>query len=340
MLKVAFFQFFPPTLWTPGGGEVQLHQTREALQRLGVEVELFDPWSPRRDYDVLHVFGSTYQLSDFVVTAGRVGMRVVVSPITYTVKPGWTWRLWRRVDPLLPVPTLYTYRRRIYEAADLLLPSSEAEARQLEAHFSVPRARMVVVPHGVEARFDGASPEPFVERFGLRDFVLMVGRISHHKGQVRLIRALQGTGLQVVFIGLPDPEDPGCVEEFQELSRRLQWVHYLGPIEHGSPLLPSAYAAARAHALPSRSECPGLVSLEAALAGTNVVAGRRGTIHEYLGEEAFYCDPESLPSIRRAVLEAVGAPLQEGLRRRVRERFTWDRVAQQLREVYEGLVKG
>ena len=68
-MKVAFFLFFPPTLWTPGGGETQLAKTKNALEHLGIQVELFDIWSRRRDFDILHVFGSTYELSDFVTNA-------------------------------------------------------------------------------------------------------------------------------------------------------------------------------------------------------------------------------------------------------------------------------
>src|SRR3982751_5521821 len=115
-MKVAYFQFFPPTLWTPGGGEVQLAKTRAAVSRLGVEIELLNTWKPSRDHDILHVFGSTYQLSDFVVTARRLGQRVIVSPIIFTTKPRWTWIAGRAISAVCPIPTIYTYRKRIYDA--------------------------------------------------------------------------------------------------------------------------------------------------------------------------------------------------------------------------------
>jgi glycosyltransferase involved in cell wall biosynthesis len=83
------------------------------------------------------------------------------------------------------------------------------------------------VPHGIDAkRFEVASPEPFTERYGLRDFVLQVGRINRHKGQARLIQALDGTGLDVVFIGPLDYSDPEGVVEFERLLRSRAWVHW------------------------------------------------------------------------------------------------------------------
>lgn len=337
-MRVAFFSFFPPTLWTPGGGETQLAKTREALQKLGVEVDLFDIWARRRDYDILHVFGSTYQLSDFVVTAKRLGLRVVVSPIIYTNKPWWTWRAWRQVDRFLPVPTVYTYRRRIYEAADVLLPGSEAEARQLSANFGIPSAKMVVVYNAADARLAEASPAPFRERYGLEDFVLMVGRINEHKGQIRLMRALDGEGLDLVFIGQMDPDDPSYFERFLAECAKRPWVHYLGPLPPGSDILASAYAAAKVHALPSFGECPGLVNLEAGMVGCNVVAGFSEPVREHLGEEAFYCNPGSLRSIREAVLQAYNAPRDGRLRERLLKGFTWEAVARRLLNVYEELA--
>jgi len=337
-MRVAFFQFFPPTIWTPGGGETQLAKTKEAMEQMGVEIELFDPWSRKRDYDIMHVFGSTYQLSDFVVTAKRLGLPVVVSPIIYTNKPGWKWRVWRQVDHFLPVPTVYTYRKRIYEVADVLLPGSEAEANQLAQNFAVPLSKMVVTHNAADGRLAEADPKPFKDHYGLEGVILMVGRISNHKGQIRLIHALDGQGLELVFIGQMDPDDPGYFAMFQAECERRSWVHYLGPLPAGSDLLASAYAAAKVHALPSLGECPGLVSLEAGLAGCNVVAGCGAPVREHLGEEAFYCDPTSIGSIRATVLKAYASPRTGKLRARLLKDFTWEAVARKIHAVYEEVL--
>lgn len=336
-MKVALFQFYPATLWTPGGGETQLHKTREALQKQGVDAILFDLWSPRRDFDILHVFGSSYQLSDFVVTAKRLGMRVVVSPISYTDKAYWQWLAARVISWLLPVPTTYTYRKRLYEAADVLVSGSRAEAQQLQRNFAIDRHKFRVVYNAADKSFAEARPDAFVRKFGLTDFVLMVGRINRRKGQLRLLKALEGTGLQLVFIGEADPDDLAYFQLFQQAVRGKPWVHYLSAIRDRE-LLASAYAAARVHALPSYGEFPGLVSLEAGLAGANVVAVRDGPVYEHLGDEVWYCNPSSARSIRDAVLSAYRAPKDGRLRNRLLPQFTWDTVAQQLIQIYEELL--
>ena len=338
-MKVAYFQFFPPTLWTPGGGEVQLAKTREELIRRGVSVDLFDVWRPTVDYDILHVFGSTYQLSDFVVTAKRLGQRVVVSPIIYTDKPRWQWIAGRWFDSLSPLPTIYRYRRRIYQSADLLLPGSKAEACQLHQNFGVPWAKMEVVPVGVEDRFLAADPEPFRRKYGLSDFVLMVARISTRKGQRRLIQALAGTNLRLVFIGRADPDDPGYFEDFLKDCEHYPNAQYLGSMPHDSPMLASAYAACRVHALPSLGECPGIASMEAALAGAAVVVGNSAPVVETLGNGAYYCNPNSISEIRSAVIRAFEAPRNTALRDRLAQGFVWSKVGAAIAQVYTSLVR-
>jgi glycosyltransferase involved in cell wall biosynthesis len=83
------------------------------------------------------------------------------------------------------------------------------------------------------------------------------------------------------------------------------------------------FAQASVHAVPSLFETTGLVSLEAALSGCNVVTTEVGYAREYFEDMAWYCAPYDLGSIRSAVLAAINAPPQDELRRRVLDRHTW-----------------
>lgn len=339
-MRVAFFQFYPPTIWTPGGGEVQLAKTKEALEHQGVEIILFNPWSRSQDFDVLHVFGSTYELSSLVQVAKGLAMPVVVSVIAFSAKPSWQWRLWKHIDHLLPLPTTYRLRQSIYDNANRLVVASKAESEQLRQGFRIDAQKFRRVPHGIERnRFEQAAPAPFIRKYGLKDFVLQVSRVNCLKGQSRLIRALEGTGIPLVFLGPLDPADPKGAAEFRELVENNEQVHYLGTLNHDDPLLASAYAAARVHALPSIVESFGLVTLEAAASGAAVVSGKYPTLHEYLGERILYLDPSSISSIRDTTLKAYEAGPPPGLRHYVLDSFSWGNTAKRLVEVYKELVK-
>ena len=300
---------------------------------------MFDPWSRRRDFDVLHVFGSNYELCSFVETAKGLGLPVVVSVIAYSAKPCWMRKMWQCIDRFVPIPTTYRLRQRLYNRADRLIACSKSEAEQLSQWFRINLSKISLVPHGIEAeRFRAACPEPFVERYGLSDFVLQVSRINRLKGQARLIRALEGTGVQVVFIGPLDPTDPKGVNEFRKLVDQHSWVHYLGALNHDDSLLVSAYAAARVHVLPSITESLGLVTLETTSAGTAAVSGRYPSIYDYVGDLVYYCDLLSLKSIREVVLRAYEEGPKPGARDYVLSNFSWHRVAERLVEVYQEVM--
>jgi glycosyltransferase involved in cell wall biosynthesis len=85
--------------------------------------------------------------------------------------------------------------------------------------------------------------------------------------------------------------------------------------------------------LPSWYELPGIVNIEAARHGTNIVVTDYGTIRDYVGEDAFYCVPDDAESIERAVVSAYNAPRNAALQRRVQQ-FTWKNSAKRNLEIY------
>ncbi|MCB0311341.1 MAG: tetratricopeptide repeat protein, partial [Bdellovibrionales bacterium] len=102
-------------------------------------------------------------------------------------------------------------------------------------------------------------------------------------------------------------------------------------------MLASAYAAARVHVLPSWYELPGLVTLEAAFHGCNVVVTDCGTTRDYLGHKAFYCNPWDEKSIKIAVQEAMESPLVPGLKETVMKN-SWDNAGQDTLDAYKAAI--
>lgn len=337
-MKVAFFHYFPSGMWTPTGELTILRKTQEALLNLGVEVELFDIWSGRRDFDIMHLFGFSYHLGEFANRANDVGMNIVYSPIAYTTTPTWKWRAWRLINPIMPLSTSYGEMLRLFRYVDKVTPGTKVEARQLHHNYGVPEEKLSVVPYGIDDQFFHATPDAFEERYGLKDFVLMVGRVYERKGQLRLIQALEGCGIPLVLIGPQFPSDRDYYDAVVQQCSSHSWVQYLGQIP--DDLLASAYSAARVHALPSLFECPGLTTLEAAATGANVVAAKEEGLYEYLGDRAFYCDPRSPGNIREAVLTAYETPKTGNLRQHLSEHFTYRVIAERMSQVYEGVLNG
>jgi glycosyltransferase involved in cell wall biosynthesis len=328
----------------PGGGEVQLAQTTAALRASGVDARHWRPWddSLSHDVDLLHFFGGRREFIPLVEAARKQGTRVALSTIAW-----FDWRnVWREPSSLLTrsvataryglraaFPRVPSWRRRLYEAADVLLPNSQAEAEQLMRLFRVPAAKIRVVPNGFDARFAQGDPALFMHRYGVRDFVLCVGRIEPRKNQLNLIRALRGSGRALVILGDVVPGHEAYAKACREAADVD--VRFLPAITHEDPLLASAYAACRCLALVGWYETPGLAALEAAATGTPLVLPRGGCADEYFGPHAEYVAPRDLQRIRSAVLAASQRDRSADLARLVAAAFNWKRVAEATKAAYE-----
>lgn len=222
----------------------------------------------------------------------------------------------------------------ILAGASVVLTSGRHETETLRAKFRF-EAETAEIRFGVAPEFRSADGEPFRRKHGVRDFALFVGRIETRKNPWTLIE---------VFRGLPD--------------KRLIMVGYFDMTQWEAPIraqlppnvtildrlpreeLISAFAAARLHVLPSWYELPGLVSLEAAAAGSRVVTTSWGTARDYFRDMAYYCEPDRPDTLRRAVLEAWDSAPNPVLRDYARETFDWAKAARKLREIHARLRSG
>lgn len=178
--------------------------------------------------------------------------------------------------------------------------------------------------------------ELFEREYGVRDFVLCVGRLETRKNQLQLLKALEDSDFTVVFATGGFTYQP----DYEQLCRRFKRVGktiFCGKLSR--EMLLSAYKAARIHALPSWYELPGLVSMEAARAGRNIVVADRGTPRDYFGNRAFYCDPSDPQSVYQAVLAAYYAPVPDSLAVDM-ERFSWEAAGDRMMEIYQKVLGG
>jgi glycosyltransferase involved in cell wall biosynthesis len=332
----------------PGGGEVQMIKTAEALGKLGADVRLFDPWHDRLESaEWLHLFGTLPEYLELARRAKSAGTRVALSPIAW-YDPVVNWRL----EPSLPrklrgvaswtarrlFPSLPSWRRELTHAADLLLPNSRAEARQLTTLFGADPRKIVVVPNGVDPRFAHGEAWRFEKTFGVANFVLVPGRIEPRKNQLNVIRALAGTTTDLVIVGDAHPDHTSYFERCRAAAEPN--VRFLGRIDHESPMMAAAYRAARVVVLASWFETPGLAALEGALAGASIVITERGCAREYFGKAARYVRPNDVAGIRAAVRDAIAGRPSSELRDTIMRRFDWRHAAEQTLAAYQRVEAG
>jgi len=344
-MRIAFF-VYPSAFQNKGGGEVVLEKTEEYLLKKGVKVRRFDTWNDKiEDFDILHVFGSVKDCLGLMRVAKSRKVKVALESIfwsdfrraffeegTVITKAAMVARhAMKTVLPFFP-----SDRRRMFETADIIFPNSINEGRQIARLFAIPVDKMFVVPNGVDPKFARPKKDLFTGKFGMKDFVLSVGRIEPRKNQLTLIKAMKGVRRDLVLIG----ETVSGYEWYYEKCRSEAGsnVHFLGEVAHGSDLHMSAYADCGVFVLPGWFETPGLAALEAALAGAKVVVTSGGSTGEYFGDKVLYLRPNDPEDIRLKIEEALNTPLVGGLKDLVLKEYTWDKVAERTVQGYEKVL--
>jgi D-inositol-3-phosphate glycosyltransferase len=248
---------------------------------------------------------------------------------------------------------------RVISAADALLAPTPVEAGQLVGLYRADPDRIHLVPPGVDHTLftprDREAARARLHLSGLR-LALYVGRLQAHKGPDVAVRALAeavaqdpvaSEHLMLALVGGPSGTGHGDeVARLMALATDLRVADRLvlfPPQEQRR--LADFYAAADVVLVPSRSESFGLVALEAQACGTPVVASRVGglpfVVQEgttgYLVEGH---DPADHAERLLRVLRDPAAQAKLGAEAaRQALRFTWDATADEMRNVYDHLLR-
>lgn len=317
----------PDLLKIPAGDTIQILKTKKALNESGVEVDLNLTLNPDlEDYQLVHCFNilrikETYTQ---VVNALQQQRRVLLTPIYWNMRE----HLQKNIpDKLEWWDNGKEKREKVLDMVDLLLPNAKSEMVQIKTDFKFNTPHQVVY-NGVDSSFYESRPDHFIKEYGIKDFVLCVGRICPRKNQLTMIRALKDTDIKMVFIG--SINDPvyyrQCVKEGGDQILMIRHLPH--------HRLSSAYAAAKVHMLASWYDTPGLVNLEAGLSGCNLVVSNRGTAREYFNDLVWYCSPDDPQSIATAVKEAYLSPQIDDLKSRILRNFTWEAIGKATQEIY------
>lgn len=334
---------YPMLYQRTGGLQIQITETINALQSLGVDARLIDPNKESlADFDVIHVFGAINGNHRAVETAKSLGRKVVISPL---IRPSWTrWTGWRNafIDRIVGKITgwhLQTAFAQIDSAlknADKIVALGDTEQRSIVAAFGIPAERVVVIENGVTQRFFDADAAAFRQQYGVNgQFVLNVAAINPGKNQLALVTALQNHKIPIVLIG-------ECLSEFRPYLDQLTAspnVRYLGRMAYDDPALCSAYAAATVFALPSTSEVMPLSVMEALAAGTPAVMTNQhsmrldaaaGVVKEHA--------PTDVTTLRKLLLETLAEPASAETCKQAVQGLRWIKVAERLLEIYQEIA--
>ena len=255
-------------------------------------------------------------------------------------------------------------QRAIGESA-AVVASSEIEAGELADLYQAERAKVHVIPCGVDPDvfrpMRQADARDELGRDQCERIILFVGRIEQIKGIDVLLRALglllfrhpelRSDVCLLVVGGALDPDDDAPeTEKIAELRRLVHQhrmeanVSFVGSLDQAT--LAKYYAAADVCAVPSLTESFGLVALEAMACGTPVVGTRVGGLQTLIedGESGLLVPAGDYQALAESIARVLSDPrlrmhLAHGARDRA-EHYTWRSVGERIEALYATILAG
>jgi glycosyltransferase involved in cell wall biosynthesis len=234
--------------------------------------------------------------------------------------------------------------------ANHLITISEFSADQITKVIGYDREKITVTHLGVDPDyFIKRTPQKIEEvkaKYNVsKDYFIFVGTLQPRKNVHRLVQAYISLpssirqSIQLLVVGRAREDMQALVQllSSNHNSSEIKWLKYV-PDEDVKCLLQGAQAMV----YPSLYEGFGLPIVEAFASETPVITSSTTSMPEIAGDAAFYVDPESVNSIRSAMLEVVdnstqvNEKIRKGLIRA--KKFNWQSTAAQTVTAYEKVL--
>ena len=357
-----------------GGDVVQVRQTAAELERRGHRVVVST--SPRPDpagFDLIHASNITVPDETLAQIAGirgqRAEMPIVLMPIFTDHGDEAVWGMRAHAFALCQLPdearlrvllTALADRKlrltvsgiepppqrsemapnytgmqiEIMNQVDYLIANAYSEVHRIYRYLDC-RKPFAIAPSCIDPQtYHPGRRQEFVQKYGWEDFVLSTGRVEPRKNQALLAHVMrERPDRTLIVIGKN-------YETWYGDLFRTYWPRNCVVLPELTEIeLAGAYAAARVVVQPSWDEVVSLSALNAAACGASLVLTRNSYEHEYLRDDAYYCDPGDGASILQAIDAAWNGHARRAERRlalsaRVRSEYTWEKSACLTEEAY------
>lgn len=287
---------------SPGGGvRLQGLMWYEGLKALGHTCDLINPWDANdwKKYDALIVLQAAGIFPDLMPVLYKHNQNIFVAPI---IDPNMSLRKFCVLSHihfnLFGLNVAHANRRVLYNGCKYgkyFLTRSNEETLFLSKSCDLSLDRIFQVP--LSLRFNPLDQMPLKE-----DFCLHVSRLrAKNKNVEGLIQAAKKYNFKLVLAGMLHGE----ADEIwlDNLIRDSPNIQYIGAVS--DEVLKQYYKKAKVFALPSFVEGVGMVALEAAGYGCEIVLTQIGAPKEYWDGQAELVNPYSIDEIGQAVVKLI-----------------------------------
>ena len=240
----------------------------------------------------------------------------------------------------------YLFGKYILRNASKTIALTKEEKKQFMI-MGIPENKIKIIPNGIHlSEFKDSPPKGiFRKKYSISQntkVILFLGRIHKIKGLDLLIKAFyeltkEMNNIKLVIVG----PDGGYLSNLNKLIRTLRLkekVLLTGGIYQKEKL--SAYVGADVFVLPSYSEGLPMTVLEACAVGTPVVITDKcnaSEVEDYQAGFVVKCDEKEIKEALYKILsnENLRKKLGENGKKMIKERFTWNKIIEQIEQVYK-----
>ena len=237
----------------------------------------------------------------------------------------------------------FKWQMEAIRKAARLIAVSENTKQDIVRIVQVPPENIEVIHMAPGEHFqvlDAAEVQVCLEKYRIEPpFVLYVGNYSIHKNFEAILEAwhLIHPVVPLVIVGKRESYPPNLLDRAAELGRS-DAVHIIGGLSYGSPDLVALYNAATVFVFPSLYEGFGLPVVEAMRCGCPVIASRRGSLPEVVGEGGRLVEPDDISGLAEEMQRIIDDDQwRETLREKGFEnagRFSWQHTAEKTLALY------
>jgi glycosyltransferase involved in cell wall biosynthesis len=308
-----------------------------AAQAFGHSVTVHSDYEKITGFDVVHHYGCAQSIGQFLSSNNNT---VVTSANTWTtyVNDKYASRAHRdflaskqKIKAIAIKCGLIRGQTRNhqppYANCDAVIANSIGEQNEILSRHAT-QLPIFVVPNIVSSEYSYCNDLS-------SDGVLFVGRIEPHKNQLGFLKAVAKIKCRATLIGVPHGHHSDYCSRVFRLAEKIG-VTVLNPMPAST--LAEQFARHKLHVLPSWYESTGLVSLEAAVVGCNVIHTKYGYGREYLGDLVTYCDPGDERSLRNDIELVLSRKPSRALSDHIVENFSVHNQTERIGSMYSLLA--
>jgi glycosyltransferase involved in cell wall biosynthesis len=326
-----------PFLLAHGGFQIQIEQTKKALEANGVEVEWLRWWDDQQKGDLIHYFGRPHL--GYIRQAHAKGIRVVMSELltglgSRSGRAREAQKIFMTVAKnVLPKEFIARLSWEAYQMVDACIALTSWEKKLMVEMFGTKPEQVYVVPNGVEEVFFRDS-ESIIQNPKSK-YLVCTATITERKRVVELAEAAMMAQVPVWIIGEPYSKQDPYYQKFLSVIRSSgEMVRYEGGISDREKMA-SIYQEAYGFVLLSSMESLSLSALEAVAGGCALLLSDLPWARASFGEGATYCPmqskKETAKKLREFYLAIDATP-------RAARPCLWSGIGQQIKKIYLELL--